>query len=440
MATELVMPQLGESVVEGTVGRWLKKEGERIEAYEPLLEVETDKVNTEVPAPASGVLLKILVPAGETVPAGTLLCLIGEPADAAALPAAATLNGRPEDGNSRAEPQVVAAGQSQKQESHVTPVVARIAAEHGVDLGRITGSGRGGRVTKKDILAYIQRRDTAVTAPAIETEPARPWDTPGSGDLFGPTEEVFARASGLAPSPHPMPTPPTAIRGEIRPLSSMRRAIAEHMVRSKQTSAHVTTVMEADCSRIWAFREQHKAEFLRREGIKLTFTPFFIMAAVAGLKAVPEANSRLSEEGLHLLPQINIGTAVAIEQGLIVPVIKQADGLNLTGLQRALTELAASARQGQLKPDDVQDGTFTVTNHGSGGTLIGTPIIHQPQVGILGVGAIQKRAVVITQGGVDSIAIKPMCYLSFSFDHRVLDGADSARFLGIVKKRIENWG
>lgn len=445
MATELVMPQLGESVVEGTIARWLKQEGEEVKAYEPLLEIETDKVTTEMPAPAGGVLLKILVPEGATVPTGTLLGLIGEAGEEAAVPAGAApaeaAAGREQGVNNGAGRQAVAAPGRQAGGPHVTPVVARIAAEHGVDLSRVPGSGRGGRVTKKDILAFIEQRPAA---PASKPAPAMPWDTPGSGDLFKPTDEIFARASGQPAAAPPAeaapPPPPSGPRpGEIVPLSKMRQAIAEHMVRSKRTSPHVTTVMEVDCSRIWAFREQHKAEFLRREGLKLTFTPFFVMAAVAGLEAVPQVNSRWTDEGLELLRQINVGVAVALDDGLIVPVIKNADALNLTGLQRAVTDLAERARRGQLKPDEVQGGTFSITNHGTAGSLLATPIINQPQVGILGVGTIQKRVVVVTQDGVDSIAIKPMCYLSFSFDHRILDGASADRFLAAVKQRLERW-
>ncbi|MFQ5611579.1 MAG: dihydrolipoamide acetyltransferase family protein [Anaerolineae bacterium] len=451
MATELIMPQLGESVVEGIVSRWLKKEGEEVKAYEPLLEVETDKVTTEVPSPVAGVMLRILVPEGTTVPAGTLLALIGEPGEEVTVPAgqipvaAGAAEPVGTNGSSQAGP-VAAPEPVGKKGAHVTPVVARIAAEHGIDVSQVPGSGRGGRVTKKDILAFIEGGQPVAPAPVREEAAPRPWETPGSGDLFAPTDKVFARASGQtetpAPQPPPAPTPaqaPAPAPGEVLPLSGMRKAIAEHMVRSKHTSPHVTTVMEVDCSRIWAFREQHKAEFLRREGIKLTFTPFFVAATVAALKAVPIANSRFTEQGIELIRQINLGVAVALDDGLIVPIIKDADMLNFTGLQRAVTNLADRARRGQLTPEEVQGGTFTITNHGTSGSLLATPIINQPQVGILGVGAIEKRVVVVSQNGGDSIAIKPMCYLSFTFDHRVLDGAGADRFLAAVKRNLENW-
>jgi 2-oxoglutarate dehydrogenase E2 component (dihydrolipoamide succinyltransferase) len=409
MATEVVMPQLGESVVEGMVGRWLIAEGETIEEYQPLLEVETDKVNTEIPSPASGVLLKVLVPEGETVGAGTVLALIGQPDEAVealherdeipqrqdasaahrlkTYPATKTQS---RGGNGQAE-------EKPSGRSVITPVVARIAAEHGIDLATadIPGSGRGGRVTKKDILAYVER--LSQTAPPL---------------------------------------------GEVVPLNSMRQAIAEHMLHSVRTSPHVTTVMEADMSRVAAYRSRYKATFQAREGLKLTFTPFFIQAVVEGLKDVPEANSSFAPqgEGIVLHRQINIGIAVALDSGLIIPVIKDADTLSLGGLQRSVTDLAERARAGQLSPDEVQGSTFTITNHGVSGSLLATPIINQPNAGIVGVGVIQKRPVVATVDGVDRIAIKPMCYVSFTFDHRIMDGAQADRFLARIVSVLEKWG
>jgi 2-oxoglutarate dehydrogenase E2 component (dihydrolipoamide succinyltransferase) len=436
MTTELKMPRLGESIVEGTVSRWLKQEGEAIEEYEPLLEVSTDKVVTEIPATAGGIVLKIMVPEGETVAVGTPLCLIGQAEEDEPQPPA----------NSH---QSMAAGESEK--PHITPVVARIAAEHDLDINKLAGSGRGGRVTKKDILAYIERHKEAGTAPP-EPAPAPaslPWDQPGSGDLFAPTEKIFAsnrepEADPAPARPKPIPAPkpdpsPESRPGQIIPFSGMRKTIADHMLRSKQISPHVTTVMEADCSAIVNFCQKHGPEFERIEGIPLTYTPIFIAAIIAGLKAVPMANSTLTEKGIELKREINIGLAVALENGLIVPVIQHADGLNLTGLQRAVTGLARRARSNQLSPDDVQGGTFTLSNHGISGSLLATPIINQPQVGILGVGAVEKRVVVVSRDDEDSIAIKPMCYLSFTFDHRVLDGATADKFLARVKEKLENW-
>ncbi len=410
MATEVTMPQLGESVVEGTVSRWLIAEGEAIEEYQPLLEVETDKVNSEIPSPSSGVLLKILVPEGTTVMVGTPLAFIGEPGESVPEtrrePGAVLSTGAPE-----AEEAAKAAsvpGQPKGKERPmgrgvVTPVVAKIAAEHGIDLASadLLGRGRGGRITKKDVLAYVER--SKVSAPAQESALAR--ERPAS----------------------------------LVPLTPMRKAIAEHMLRSVRSSPQVTTVMEADLSRVVAHRERLKDEFLRREGVNLSFMPFFIQAVVEGLKTVPEVNSTFTDEGILLHQQINIGLAVALESGLIVPVIKDADRLSLSGLQRAITDLAARSRSEQLKPEEVQGGTFTITNHGVSGSLLATPIINRAQAGILGVGAIQKRPVVVTVEGVDSIAIKTMCYLSFSFDHRIMDGATADHFLARVVAVLNDW-
>jgi 2-oxoglutarate dehydrogenase E2 component (dihydrolipoamide succinyltransferase) len=406
MATEVIMPQLGESVVEGTVGRWLIAEGETIEEYQPLLEVETDKVNTEIPSPAAGILLKVLVPEGATVGAGTVLALIGRPdetlsdiapeRDEAPIKQGASV---PDESKMRPVTKAKPSGDSGlKREKPngrgvISPVVARIAAEHGIDLATIDipGSGRGGRVTKKDILAYVER---------------------------------------LSETTLPL--------GEVVPLDSMRQAIAEHMLRSVRTSPHATTVMEADMSRVVTYRESCKAQFEQREGLKLTFAPFFIQAVVEGLRAVPEANSSYIDQGILLHRRINIGIAVALDTGLIVPVIRDADRLGLNGLQRAVTDLAERARKGKLTPDEVQGSTFTVTNHGVSGSLFATPIINQPNAGILGVGAIQKRPVVVTGDGADSIVIRPMCYLSFTFDHRIMDGAKADRFLTSVIAVLEN--
>jgi len=402
MATEVIMPQLGESVVEGTIGRWLITEGEAIQVYQPLLEVETDKVNTEIPAPAGGVLLKILVAEGATVKVGTLLALIGQPDETLPeIPSRTATKARPPAGNGRKE-------EKPGGRSVITPVVARIAAEHGIDLARvdISGSGRDGRITKKDILAYI--------------EDLKEGQRHGTDELYAPTG-----------------APPVA--DEVLPLTTTRRTIADHMLRSVRTSPHATTVMEADMSRVVAYREDNKAEFQKREGLKLTFTPFFIQAIAEGLRAVPEANSSFTDQGILLHRHINIGIAVALDPGLIVPVVKDADTLSLSGLQRAVTDLAQRARTEQLTPDEVRGSTFTLTNHGVSGSLMAMPIINQPNAGILGVGAIQKRPVVLSVDGADSIAIRPMCYLSFTFDHRIMDGAVADRFLGRVVEVLETW-
>ena len=479
MPTQVIMPQLGESVVEGTILRWLKREGDSVASLEPLLEVSTDKVDTEVPAPADGVLLKILIPEGTTVEKGTLLAVIGEAGEQVSElpvaahggvsvqqtsePAAASANGEAANGNYT---------------GHVTPVVARMAAEHHLNLAQIEGTGRGGRVTKKDVEAYLEQRPaparTGDATPADDDTP--PWEQPGSGDLFKPTveygeetvtphsptpsarEQVRQQAErgegntpvrsplpetgvGLSSPPrlHPVEAIPDAAAGELVTLSPMRRQIAEHMVMSKHTSPHVTTVFEIDMSAVVAHREANKDAFAK-QGVNLTLTAYFVAATVEALRAVPYLNAKWTDEGIFLHRAINVGIAVALEQGLIVPVIKGAQDYNLLGLARAVNDLAARARSKGLKPEEVRDGTFTITNHGVSGSLFATPIINQPQVGILGVGVMEKRVKVITDvAGSDSLSIRPCCYVSLTFDHRVADGAAGDGFLLTLKQRLEGW-
>ncbi len=438
MATQVIMPQMGESVVEGTVGKWLKQVGEPIEQYEPLVEVETDKVTSEVTAAAAGTLLKIYVGEGQTVAAGTLLAMIGETGevvpDAAPETAHAVSHGAvdetipvPMSSPAPSSPE------NGKMGMHVTPVVARIATEHGVDVNKVRGSGRDGRVTKKDIMAYLENVSEAELAP---------WEQPGSGDLFKPTDDLYQR---IAPAPTPAAAPRPAARpaplssqqpGEVVPLSTMRRRIAEHMVLSKlHTAPHVTTIFEADMSAVTAHRTANKADFARR-GVNLTFTAYFMAATAEALRRYPMVNSQWTDAGILLKPDVNIGMATALDEGLIVPVLKNVDDLSLMGIARQINDLANRARAGQLKPDEVSGGTFTITNHGTSGSLFATPIINQPQTGILGVGAIQKRVVVLEN---DAIAVRPMVYLSLTFDHRVLDGASADYFVADLVERLENW-
>lgn len=523
MPTKVIMPQLGESVVEGTVGRWLVQEGHPVKEYEPLLAVTTDKVDTEIPAPASGVLLKVYVGEGQTVAAGALLAEIGtldetvsegdqsgnrittpvhtiapaasvQAAAEVALPKAVapdrtnwtplalrmatehgiSLDDVPGTGPSGkvtkddieaflaategAEAQ--AAGPASPGMGFISPAVGRLAVEMGVDLAQVVGTGAGGRITKKDVLAYI-----ATPAPRSEAaaEELAPWERPGTGDLFKPTDEMGREepqaSAPVQPKPlprqEPVPSLPrpravtvatstAALESELAPFSAIRKTIARHMLASKQTSPHVTTVMEADLTRVVKTRERLKGEY-ERQGVRLTFTPFFVQAIVAGLKARPEANSSFSEDGLLVHRRIHVGMAVAISDGLIVPVIRDADERSLLGLARAVNDLAERARTRKLAPEEVQGGTFTLTNHGTAGSLFATPIINQPQAGILGVGAIEKRAVVISQGhpllpdADDVIAIRPMAYLSFTFDHRVLDGQGADGFLAAVKAFLEGY-
>jgi pyruvate/2-oxoglutarate dehydrogenase complex dihydrolipoamide acyltransferase (E2) component len=433
MPTKVIMPSLGESVIEGTITKWLKSKGEVVEEYEPLLEVNTDKVDSEIPSPASGVVLDIVVPEGTTIQAGTLLAWIGEqgegpeetvPAPEESRPISPTQAPESPDGSSelRMTPAASAAPQPGRDRDlgFISPVVARIAGENNIDLYQIQGSGQGGRITKKDVLAYLEQRK----------QPAPP--------RVEPPQKIpeHREPASLPPTPpSPAPQAPTPIPGEIMPLNAVRRAIAEHMVYSKHTSPHVTTVMEVDLSRVVAHREAKKAAF-SQDGVNLTYTAYFMAATVAGLKAYPIVNSSWSEEGVLIQREINIGMATSLgEAGLIVPVLKNADGLSLLGLARAVNDLANRARARQLKPDEVKGGTFTITNHGVTNSLFATPIINQPQCGILGIGAIQKRVVVIN----DAIAIRPMAYLTLTFDHRILDGAIADYFLGKVVEYLQNW-
>jgi 2-oxoglutarate dehydrogenase E2 component (dihydrolipoamide succinyltransferase) len=429
MPTNVIMPQLGESVVEGTVTRWLKRVGETVTEFEPLLEVNTDKVDTEIPAPATGTVLRVAVPEGQTVQAGTLLAVIGQPGEVVAS--------EPADGGRApvtapappAEANPAEAGR-RGDLGFLSPVVARIASARGIDLAQVRGTGQGGRITKMDVLAFAEGR--GASAPA-------PWETPALGELFRPSEELQrAPTSGAAPISAAAPA------GRLVPLNVVRRSIAEHMVRSRHTSPHVSTIMEADLSRVLSHRQAHKESFAR-DGVNLTLTAYFVSASVAALKAVPMVNASWSEQGIVLHRSVNVGVAVSLgDEGLIVPVVREADQHSLLALARKVNDLSGRARAHRLAPDEVQGGTFTLTNHGVSGSLFATPIINQPQCAILGVGALQKRVIVVETpdpgGGVqDSLAIRPMVYLSLTFDHRILDGAMADAFLGKVVERLERW-
>lgn len=429
MATRITLPEMGEGVIEGTLARWLVKEGDPIEQYAPIAEVETDKVTTETTSDTAGVILKLCVREGETVPVGTVLAYVGEVGEKVSE------NGDQKTaGNNRAmETATIAdappaerapeiAPKTTAYTGRISPVVGRIAAEHGIDLGRITGTGRDGRITKEDVLAYIE-------SGTKQADPPPPAESVISSVIQPPTTPSPPLISQL-----PTPQPTSEGPAELLPLTSIRRSIAEHMVRSKHTSPHVTTVFEFDFSAVSAHRRANKEGFIR-DGARLTFTAYIVAATVQALKAHPMANSSWTDEGILLKRDINIGLATAIEDGLIVPVIKNADGMNLLGLARMINDLADRARKKQLKPDDVKGGTFSITNHGTSGSLFATPIINQPQCGILGVGAIEKRVKVID----DAIAIRPLAYVSFTFDHRILDGASADNFVSTIKAHIENW-
>jgi 2-oxoglutarate dehydrogenase E2 component (dihydrolipoamide succinyltransferase) len=433
MKTKVIMPQLGESVVEGTVSKWLKKQGEVVSEFEPLLEVSTDKVDTEVPAPATGVVLAIYIGEGQTVEAGSLLAVIGQPGEIVSKddPPISTIQ-KGTNGTISETPV----------SSYVTPVVARMVAEHHLDLSQIQGTGRGGRVTKHDVETFLKSRE------AVPAELA-PWEQPGSGSLFKSTvdygttpAEVDTKpaeetASQTAPQRlHPVEPIPQASQGELVAITPMRRLIAEHMVRSKlETSPHVTTVFEIDMSAVVTHREANKANFAKL-GVNLTLTAYFVAASVAALRTNPYLNAEWRSDNIFLHHAAHIGIAVAIEGGLIVPVIKNAQDLNLMGTARAVNDLAVRAREKRLKADETQGGTFTITNHGVSGSLLATPIINQPQAGILGVGVMEKRVKVIN----DSIAIRPCVYVSLSFDHRIADGATGDSFMLTLKQTLENWG
>ncbi len=449
MTTNVIMPKLGESVVDGTVTKWLKKEGETIQELESLVEINTDKVDTEIPSPAGGTLLKILVPEGTTVNAGALLAVIGKPGEAlegTTAPSSELLHTAedvtqvmPAASEAAVATQPVPAPAAGRDHDlgFISPVVAKLARENNIDLAQVKGSGEGGRITKKDVLSYMETK-TAV-APAA-------WETPGAGDLFRPPEIQFASqggAPGKAPTQPTVPTPaaaapagPPSLPGDtLLPLNAARKTIAARMAASKQASPHVSTFMEANLQKVAAHREANQAAF-EKDGARLTFTAYFVAACVAALRAYPMVNSSWSDQGLVLHRAINIGLAVSLgDDGLIVPVIKGADGLSLLGIARAVNDLADRARSRRLQPDEVHGSTLTITNHGTGRSLFATPIINQPNCAILGVGAIQKRPIVIN----DAIAIRPMVYLGLTFDHRILDGFSADMFLGKVVDTLENW-
>ena len=422
-AVDVVMPQMGVSVSEGTITKWLKREGEHIEADEPLLEISTDKVDTEVPSPASGTVTQILVQEGETVDVGTKLAQIGGAAEApAAPPPEPEPVPEPEPIAEEPRPAVQAPTGNGK---FVSPVVARIASEHNVDPAQIEGTGRGGRVTKKDILGYIESGAQAVPA-AQPTAPA----APAAPKIEEPR----------APAPAP---PAEAQAGEqLEPVSAMRRGIAEHMRRSLDTAAHVTSAIEVDLSRVVAARETLKKEYQAAYGVNPTYLAFIARATVQTMPEHPYVNGELRGDSIVTRNFVNLGIAVELAEGkgLIVPVIKNAETLNLLGLAKAIAGLAAKARNKQLMPDDVQGGTFTITNPGGYGTFHGTPVINQPQSGILGTYALVKRPWVVTdENGNDAIAIKPMMNITLTYDHRLVDGAYAGRFLRDLRERLQGW-
>ena len=419
------MPQMGESIFEGTITKWLKKPGDKVQRDEPLFEISTDKVDAEIPAPASGVLQEIKVSEGNTVQVNTVVGIIGE-ANGASAPAPAKPAPAPSAPAQKAvpaPPPPVPASSAPKEEDEdsdvrSSPLVRKLAREHNIDLAQIHGTGTGGRVTKQDVLDFVEHR-TSVPAAA----PSAPTPAPA------PTA---ARASS--------PAAPASIPGDLVPMSNMRKIIAQRMIESRRTSAHVHCMFEVDLTRIVNLRNKLKNAFEQRNGARLTFMPFFVRAAIIALQQFPIANASLEGDNVRYHKHVNAGIAVALDWGLIVPVLKNADELNFLGLQRGITDLGERARNKKLMPADVEGATFTITNPGQFGAVFGLPIINQPNVAIMGVGGITKQPMVVTdKDGSDSIAIRSIVHLTLGYDHRIIDGAVADQFMALVKKTLENW-
>jgi 2-oxoglutarate dehydrogenase E2 component (dihydrolipoamide succinyltransferase) len=471
-AVDVVMPQMGVSVSEGTITKWLKQEGEHVEADEPLLEISTDKVDTEVPSPGTGTVTQILVQEGETVEVGTRLAVIGgAPAEAGALEPEAPPEPAPAPvaqvaaEPSSAEvapppaptPAPLPASLAEPEadgKSFVSPVVARIASEHGVDVASVPGTGRGGRVTKKDILAFVESgapaHQAAPAAPAAPAPaapaPAPPAPAPAAAaptPAPAPAPPAPARAAAPPAAPAPAPQPAMTEAGEqFEPMSAMRRGIAEHMRRSLDTSAHVTSAIEVDMSKVVEIRKRLKPDYQKAYGVNLTYLAFVARAVVETLRDYPWVNGEIRGEQIVTRNYVNLGFAVELAdgKGLIVPVLKHAEGLNLLGVARGVVDIAQRARDKKLLPDEVQGGTFTITNPGGYGTFHGTPVISQPQAAILGTYAVVKRPwVVEDEFGQDVIAIRPIMNLTLTYDHRLIDGALAGRFLRDLRHKLETW-
>jgi pyruvate dehydrogenase E2 component (dihydrolipoamide acetyltransferase) len=428
MPTDIVMPQMGESIFEGTITKWLKKPGDKVQRDEPLFEISTDKVDAEIPAPASGVLQDIKVGEGNTVQVNTVVGTIaadGERATTApaqASPAKPATPSTPTPPRSDAAPPRTPPPASAPQaigdeEDHArsSPLVRKIARENNVNLSQVTGTGLGGRITKQDIMAFLERQE-ATPAPSAPSAPSTLVSRPTA------------------------PPSPAVIPGDVVPMTQMRKIIAQRMVESRRTSAHVHSMFEVDMTRIVQLRNKTKGAFEQRHGARLTFMPFFVRAAIIALQQFPIVNSSVEGETLRYHRYVNVGIAVALDWGLIVPVLKGADDLNFLGLQRGITDLGERARSKKLKPEEVEGSTFTITNPGQFGAVFGLPIINQPNTAILGVGGIMKMPLVVTDAdGNDSIAIRSMVHLTLGYDHRVIDGAVADQFMAFVKKTLENW-
>jgi pyruvate dehydrogenase E2 component (dihydrolipoamide acetyltransferase) len=428
MPTDIIMPQMGESIVEGTITKWLKKPGDKVQRDEPLFEISTDKVDAEIPAPASGILQEIKVTEGTTVGVNTVVGTIAVDGEAAAAPAKAVPTPTPqakEEKKEEKKPAVAAVpaptpsapapqASAEDEEARSSPLVRKIAREHGVSLSQISGTGLGGRITKQDIMAFIDRAPSAPAAPAA------------------PAQQPAAAAS--------RPAAPAAYPGDLVPLTNMRKIIAQRMIESRRTSAHVHCMYEVDFTRIVTLRAKQKTGFEQRHGVRLSFMPFFVRAAIIAVQQWPIINASLEGDSIRYHRNINVGIAVALDWGLIVPVLKNAGDLNFLGLQRGITDLGERARSKKLKPEDVEGSTFTVTNPGQFGAVFGLPIINQPNSAIMGVGGITKQPLVVTdKEGNDSIAIRFVVHLTLGYDHRLIDGAVADQFMVLVKKSLETW-
>lgn len=487
---DVVMPQMGESIVEGTLTKWLKKPGERVERDEPLFEISTDKVDTEIPSPAAGTLGEILVEEGTTVGINTVVGRISDGTSQSAAPAAAAVAAAPTPAPAATASASPAAmppplpppaapvtqpvtvnedfAHEESEPAPLSPLVRKMARENNIDLAQVRGTGAGARITKQDLEAFLEKRGAASATPAPALAPvaaapappppapaaeaAAPSPAPSSVQPYvapaAPPPAPVQAARPVQPAPQAAPPPrpappaeaPAQFRGEapgarVEPMSVMRQKIAEHMVFSKRTSAHVTTVHKADLTKIAKMRARVKGEFQARHGFGLTFLPFVLRAAATALQEFPILNASIDGTNIVYHRDINLGIAVALENGLIVPVIRNADEKNVVGLQRAIADLASRARSRQLRPDEVQAGTFSITNFGSFGSIFATPVINQPQVAILGVGAVEKVPVVVD----DMIAIRSIAHLALTFDHRLIDGALGDQFTQKVKSVLENW-
>jgi pyruvate dehydrogenase E2 component (dihydrolipoamide acetyltransferase) len=427
MPTDVIMPQMGESIFEGTITKWLKKPGDKVQRDEPLFEISTDKVDAEIPAPVSGVLQEIKVSEGTTVQVNTVVGTISDGGSAAAAKASAPASAPAEKKEAakpaptpppQPAPEVRHEAEIHDEDVRSSPLVRKIARENNVDLSQVTGTGLGGRITKQDIMAFIERgSEIAAAAPAPSAPP------------------VQAPPARSAPAPAP-----AAIPGDVVPMSQMRKIIAQRMIESRRTSAHVHAMFEVDLTRIVNLRNKLKSGFEQRNGARLTFMPFFVRAAIIALQQFPIVNASMEGESIRYHRHVNAGIAVALDWGLIVPVLKNADELNFLGLQRGITDLGERARTKKLMPTDVEGSTFTITNPGQFGAVFGLPIINQPNSAIMGVGGITKQPMVITdKDGSDSIAIRSVVHLTLGYDHRLIDGAVADQFMALVKKTLENW-